>query len=69
MCRVGALGTFSSKSEASVSSHQEPEAMEDIRERRPSKHSRASAHMNSQELWQQAQDLHRSKHDGALALR
>ena len=47
----------------------EPEVMDDPMETVPSIHNRTGAHTNSQRLWQQAQDFHRSKPDRVPALR
>ena len=43
--------------------------MEDTKETRPYKYNRNDAHLNSQRLRQQTQDVHGSAQDGALELR
>lgn len=43
--------------------------VEDTKDTKPSRHNSIEAHLNSQKLWQRAQDLHSPKSDGVLALR
>lgn len=50
-----------SYAEGEAESLEEPEVMEDTKENRSSRHNRMAVHRNSQRLWQQLQDLHRSE--------
>ena len=55
--------------EEEVERVQEPKGMEDMKEQRPSEHSKTEVHVNSQRLWQHAQGLQRSVPEGSLELK